>query len=158
MAKILISWLAYHNDFMKQEGLPPAVNRDDSPNYLFHKWFYAHDKHILLYSGKGDEAGASLMEQAISSDFASHHFDSNTEFASIEGMKVNLVDFGKEIAEDRAILKVEPVSNVIIPGMPISMRITLSATANLPAQSFEMTISWGNNSITSSLFIAVKFL
>jgi transcriptional regulator with PAS, ATPase and Fis domain len=48
--KVLISWLAYKNDFTEKGGI---VNKEGSPNYQFHQHFYdqeAYDKHIILSS------------------------------------------------------------------------------------------------------------
>lgn len=48
MAKILISWMAFENDFIKGKG---AVN-PDGPNVSVHKHFFKYDKHILLTASK----------------------------------------------------------------------------------------------------------
>lgn len=44
MAKILISWMAFENDFLKGD---PPVN-PNGPTASVHKYFYNYDKHILL--------------------------------------------------------------------------------------------------------------
>ena len=49
--KLLVSWLAFHEDFkMKENGEGLAVN-PAGPTVAFHKDFYQHDKHIVLHSG-----------------------------------------------------------------------------------------------------------
>jgi transcriptional regulator with PAS, ATPase and Fis domain len=51
MSKILISWLAYDNDFIKGSG---AVN-SEGPTVTLHKHFYVYDKHILLTTSKNTD-------------------------------------------------------------------------------------------------------
>lgn len=67
MAKILISWIAYNNDFTAGE-----VNIQ-GPNYQFHRDFYnGYDKHILLYSSKEQDNRSGMLRTRISKDFPDH--------------------------------------------------------------------------------------
>lgn len=65
--KILISWLAFNNDF--KEG---KVDTDNSPNYTMHKLFWKFDRHIILCSAKGDDAKANFLENQLLLDFPTH--------------------------------------------------------------------------------------
>lgn len=50
MAKILISWMAFENDFLKGKGI---IN-PDGPSSIIHKCFYNYDYHLLLSSSKNE--------------------------------------------------------------------------------------------------------
>jgi len=78
MSKILISWLAFNNDF--NEG---KVNKENSPNYAMHKYFYKYDKHILLSTAKKDDIRLEQLLNVLHIDFPSH----NTE-----GVYMNVED------------------------------------------------------------------
>ena len=76
MKRILIGWLAYNNDFIKKEDREIQIDKVNSPNYLFHKYFYKqYDCHIMLYSGKGDETGAIKLKNLLQTDFPEHKVD-----------------------------------------------------------------------------------
>jgi two-component system, NtrC family, response regulator HydG len=47
MAKVLISWMALENDFIRTKGVNP-----DGPNATVHKFFYNYEYHLLLTSSK----------------------------------------------------------------------------------------------------------
>ena len=49
--KILISWLAYNNDFSKDGN----VETENSPNYNMHKSFWEYDRHLILSSSSKDD-------------------------------------------------------------------------------------------------------
>ncbi|MDX2305781.1 MAG: RNA repair transcriptional activator RtcR family protein [Microscillaceae bacterium] len=57
MAKILLSWLAYDNDFLpKERGLKLyTVNEEESPNYNLHLFHWKFDRHIILLAEDTDE-------------------------------------------------------------------------------------------------------
>lgn len=68
--KILFSWLAFNNDFLKVGG---GVDKVNSPNYLFHKYFYDnYDKHIILSSAKDDDTKLNFLITSIRNDFQDH--------------------------------------------------------------------------------------
>lgn len=72
MKKILISWLAVQNDFVRTEA---GMNVNLSgPNYLYHQHFFDVDKHILLSSAAdADSDTASLfLLNALRKDFPTH--------------------------------------------------------------------------------------
>ena len=74
MSKILIGWLAKNNDFIRKDGEGFLVNKETSPNFQFHKYFYQHDKHIILHSSK-DEILAGKLSTEIRKDFKDHNVE-----------------------------------------------------------------------------------
>ncbi len=74
MSKILVGWLARNNDFLTVEGEGKIVNKEEGPNYQFHKHFYRHDRHILLYAAN-DKMLAGKLYTAIKKDFPSHEME-----------------------------------------------------------------------------------
>jgi len=71
--KILISWLAYQHDFIRDKNTGALKGIDpEGTNYCMHRYFYDYDKHILLYSNKGDRTGAEILKDSIESEFSGH--------------------------------------------------------------------------------------
>lgn len=75
--KILISWVAYQHDFIrdKETGSFKGIDKEGT-NYNMHKYFFEDEKHapkymkhVLLYSNRGDETGAELLRNSIMADF-----------------------------------------------------------------------------------------
>lgn len=67
MSKILISWIAYNNDFINHEA------KKEGPNYQFHQYFYKdYDKHILLYSSTEQDILTGRLRTLIYKDFPKH--------------------------------------------------------------------------------------
>jgi len=67
MARTLFSWIAFTNDFKNGK-----VDKENSPNYLFHKHFYKHDSHIILYASKTDDLRATTLLTTLKKDFPEH--------------------------------------------------------------------------------------
>lgn len=67
MAKILISWIAWNNDF--REG---QVDTTDGPNYLFHRMFYDYNQHLLLSSAKEGDTRSEMITNKLITDFPDH--------------------------------------------------------------------------------------
>jgi len=70
---ILISWIAYHNDF--QNG---KVNTS-GPTYNFHKYFYKpeeYDKHILLSTESSENLRVTKLKNKLNTDFPKHNIES----------------------------------------------------------------------------------
>jgi transcriptional regulator with PAS, ATPase and Fis domain len=63
--KILISWLAFHEDFRKKEDEDGLEVNPNGPNCAFHSSFFAHDRHILLYSNEVIEARAKRLVSSL---------------------------------------------------------------------------------------------
>ena len=70
MAKTLFSWVAFNNDF--KDG---KVDKENSPNYLFHKLFFNHDKHYILSSAESDDLRAGHLLTALKKDFPDHEVE-----------------------------------------------------------------------------------
>ena len=71
--KILISWIAFNNDFLKEGG---NVDKNNSPNYLFHKHFYkGYDKHVILSAAKEDDIRINYLITTIRNDFTNHKIE-----------------------------------------------------------------------------------
>lgn len=74
--KILISWLAYRHDFNRDQETEAVKGiNPEGTNYNMHKYFYKYDKHILLFSGRGDGAGAERLKNEINREFSDHVID-----------------------------------------------------------------------------------
>ena len=77
--KILISWLAFANDFTK-EG---KVDTENSPNYQMHKYFFKYDKHLVLSAEKEEDIRLEKLMNQLKLDFKDHE---------TEGVYMNLHD------------------------------------------------------------------
>jgi transcriptional regulator of acetoin/glycerol metabolism len=72
--KTLISWLAVNNDFLRdpEKGALKGVNKT-GPNFNMHRFFWNYNRHLILYSGKGDTTGAEMLINELNRDFPEHH-------------------------------------------------------------------------------------
>ena len=66
--KILISWLAYNNDFSKDGN----VETENSPNYNMHKSFWEYDSHLILSSASKDDLRLEKLDNRLKIDFPEH--------------------------------------------------------------------------------------
>lgn len=75
--KTLISWLAYNNDFIRdpENNRVKGINKN-GPNFNMHNYFWTYDRHIILYSGKGDVTGAEMLINDINREFPDHAIES----------------------------------------------------------------------------------
>ncbi len=74
MSKILISWLAYTNDFDLNSKEKININ---GPTYSFHKYFFSgYDKHIILTSSDGEDNRLTFLLNKLKRDFPQHQIDS----------------------------------------------------------------------------------
>ena len=71
--KTLISWLAYNNDFIRdpEKGAVKGINKD-GPNFNMHRYFWNYDRHIILFSGRGDKTGVEMLVNEIGRDYPEH--------------------------------------------------------------------------------------
>lgn len=69
--RLLISWIARNNDFEenKQTGIKQA--KEKGPSFQFHKYFYEHQKHVLLYN-KSDETATEHLVALLKRSFPEH--------------------------------------------------------------------------------------
>jgi transcriptional regulator with PAS, ATPase and Fis domain len=61
--KVLLSWIAFNNDFKDSKV------SDESPNLIFHRYFFKHDKHIILSSAADDDIRAVHLSTTIRKEF-----------------------------------------------------------------------------------------
>jgi len=66
--KILISWIAYHNDFTENGEVDIA----GSPNYQMHCYFFHYDKHIILSAEKEEDIRLEKLLNRLKLDFKDH--------------------------------------------------------------------------------------
>jgi len=64
--KLLISWVAFNNDF--KEGEVSA----EGPTYSFHQNYYQHDKHLILSSASEGDMRLELLLNTLRNDFKDH--------------------------------------------------------------------------------------
>lgn len=72
MPKILLSWMAYGNDFVKEKESFKGVNLE-GPSYTFHQYFYkelGYDEHIILYTQPRDESWIEWLINKLLLDFS----------------------------------------------------------------------------------------
>lgn len=70
MNKILISWLAFNNDFKEN----PLEISPSSPNFSLHKYYYKdHTQHILLYTSFKELEKVKVLETAIKKYYPKHN-------------------------------------------------------------------------------------
>lgn len=107
---ILISWLATRNDFKDK-----AVN-SDGPTANFHKYFWKHQKHILLYNADRYELQAEMLLNHLKRGFPDRQ---------VELRKVaihDLLDLQEVYAKTERILlefRDEPIDIFFSPGAPM---------------------------------------
>lgn len=70
MTKTLFSWIAFNNDF--KDG---KVEKENSPNYQFHRNFYKYDVHYILSNASDDDTRANLLFTTLKQDFPDHHIE-----------------------------------------------------------------------------------
>lgn len=61
--KLLISWLAFNNDFEQGKAIKTG------PTYIYHENFYSHDKHIMLYTTDKEETRATHLQNLLLRNF-----------------------------------------------------------------------------------------
>jgi transcriptional regulator with PAS, ATPase and Fis domain len=69
--RLLISWLAFNNDFEKSTDNRIVGASKKGPTFQFHEFFYEHDKHVILYNSK-DDTRAEFLGALLRSAFPDH--------------------------------------------------------------------------------------
>ncbi len=70
-SKILISWLAFNNDFEKDHDERITGASKKGPTFQYHEYFYEHDKHIILFNSQ-DDTRAEFLEALLKRYFPDH--------------------------------------------------------------------------------------
>lgn len=112
MGNILISWMAFENDFQKGKG---AVN-PDGPNATVHKFFYEYDKHILLTSSKN--AKDDIRYQHLVSYLRNTFTHKIEEKAMAISDVISLEEISSKIGPLLLGLKNDEINIFISPGTP----------------------------------------
>lgn len=76
----------------------------------------------------------------VFSDFAASNFDPFAPFLGDKSVSVNLIDLGQDIAEDRAVLSVQPFTPIIKEKQPVTLRVEVTSTTNIKAQAVELVV------------------
>ncbi len=73
MGKILISWMAFKNDFKEKSGETGLIVNQEGTTFSFHRHFFDdYEKHLLLSSSKGDDTRMDFLLNSLSSSFPNH--------------------------------------------------------------------------------------
>lgn len=67
--KLLTSWIAFNNDFKDGKA------SEEGPTYGFHKNFYKHDKHLILYAAESDDTRVAYLVSLLNHDFSDHQIE-----------------------------------------------------------------------------------
>ncbi|MCB9093199.1 MAG: sigma-54-dependent Fis family transcriptional regulator [Halobacteriovoraceae bacterium] len=75
MKRILISWIAFNNDFVEENGA--RVVNTEGPTVSFHQNFFdeKYDRHILLSSAKGEDTRMEFLLNYLSQAFPRHQIE-----------------------------------------------------------------------------------
>jgi DNA-binding NtrC family response regulator len=91
--KILVSWMALHNDFDDDQ-----VNKA-GPNYNYHRFYYKHDKH-LIFCEPSSELKADFLLNALLRDFPERRVEKRVlQIDNISELKTVKSQMEKELLE-----------------------------------------------------------
>lgn len=120
--KILISWLAFNNDF--KDG---SVS-EEGPTSNFHEHFFDHDKHIILYASKEQDVRAELLRTFITSKYAKRPIE--TMELTVKDV-INVHEIQTKVNELLISLKEHELDIFISPGTPAMQTAWYLAHASL---------------------------
>jgi DNA-binding NtrC family response regulator len=115
MKRILVSWMAYKNDFTNQDGVP-KVN-EEGTTASFHRYFFnkQYEKHILLSSGKEGQIRMDFLLNYLHRTFPDHVIEPYY-FGDID--VISLEQILSKIYPLLTKLKSSPLDLFISPGTP----------------------------------------
>ena len=112
---LLISWIAFNNDFEKDKDNRLIGASENGPTFQFHKNFFDHDKHVILYNER-DDTRAEFLSALLRRQFPNHIIE-------LRGVKLKSVIDLKEIRQNvNQVLEQYKSYNIDIffsPGTPI---------------------------------------
>lgn len=108
--KILVSWLAFNNDFSKEGN---AIK--EGPTYSFHEHFFSHDKHYILSASKGEDIRAEKLENLLNNNFKGR--DIEVVYLNIIDV-INLNEIRQKVEKWMNALKGNEIDIFISPGTP----------------------------------------
>lgn len=91
MSRILISWIAEKNDFVKETGMP----NPDGPTSLLHKYFFDYDYHLLL-SGKLNKSKDTPFEFLVNHLKRTYKNDIREQFLNVNDV-INLKEIKAKV-------------------------------------------------------------
>lgn len=109
MSRILLSWLAYNNDF--KQGIVDTTG----PTYTFHKKFFDYDKHIILSAAAAEDSRLDWLVNTLKRDFVNR---------TVEGRYMNIssiIDLKEIYGKVQPLLlsyKYDEITIFISPGTP----------------------------------------
>jgi transcriptional regulator with PAS, ATPase and Fis domain len=112
---LLISWIAFGNDFEMDEGGRLKGPSEKGPTFQFHKNFFDHDKHIILYNEK-DDTRAEFLGALLRRNFPDHA----VELRAIKlGSVIDLAEIRQKVAQVLEEFKSYDVDIFFSPGTSI---------------------------------------
>ncbi|MGC9472109.1 MAG: RNA repair transcriptional activator RtcR family protein [Bacteroidales bacterium] len=66
--KTLISWLAVNNDLIYSNNECKGINKE-GPTCLFHRYYYQHDRHVILCTSKRYAEDADKLRESVLDEF-----------------------------------------------------------------------------------------
>ncbi|MCB0669878.1 MAG: sigma-54-dependent Fis family transcriptional regulator [Saprospiraceae bacterium] len=114
MKKILLSWYATNNDFLKDQ--PNQIN-PDGPTASFHRYFYdkeAYEKHIILTSYKEPDDDLKLLHLRtyLQKTFRSHQLETRgmaiQDVINLEEIRNKIEGLLEELSQDQIDLFISP--------------------------------------------------
>ena len=109
--KVLVSWLAYNNDFSDGE-----VN-SNGPTYQFHQNFFQHDLHIILSSAKSEDLRLEKLLNKIRLDFTNHSVEEKymnvTNVIDLEDILFKVKKLLREYAQDEIDIFFSPGTSIM---------------------------------------------
>lgn len=113
--KILISWVAFNNDFTSGPDSAPKVQKD-GPTWGFHQHFFeGYDRHIILSSEKEDDTRLNLLLNTLQHDFPAHKLEGH--YLHIEDV-IHLREIRTKVETFLFGLEAEEIHLYISPGTP----------------------------------------
>jgi transcriptional regulator with PAS, ATPase and Fis domain len=107
--KILVSWLAFNNDFSEGQAIK------EGPTYSFHEHFYAHDRHYILSSGRGEDIRAEKLLNLLNRNFKAREIE--LVYLNITDI-INLNEIRQKVEKWMNGLKGNEIDIFISPGTP----------------------------------------
>ena len=107
--KILISWHAYNQDFTAGQVV------DDGPTNSFHRYFYRHDKHIILSAEKEEDLRALHLRSHLIKTYSDRNID--IRYMDLND-PIDHAEIQSKIHPFLAELKDEDIDIFVSPGTP----------------------------------------
>jgi DNA-binding NtrC family response regulator len=107
--KILVSWLAFNNDFSQGKAIK------EGPTYSFHENFFAHDKHYILSSSKGEDIRTDALLNLLNRNFKGREIE--VVYLNISDV-INLNEIRQKVEKWMNGLKGNEIDIFISPGTP----------------------------------------